>query len=100
MHHGYRYAFAGVGILAALLGLRFSGIAQSQQNSIITLDKQQLNFMNVPSGGTSTQTVNVTSTTSTAIVIDTTNSPPWLKVTPSATANVAAGQPTPLTVQV
>ena len=89
---------AGLAVLfLALFLLQYSGVAQSPA---ITVSPTQVNFFNVQSGGTSTQTVNVTSSTATTIFVSTAGSPSWLTVTPNGTVNVVPGSPTPLTVQV
>src|SRR5689334_22605790 len=99
MHLRNRYAAAFAAICLGLLIIHFAGVAQSQQNAVIVLDKQQVTFSGVPASSTQTQTVNVTASSATTIVIDMTNAPSWLQVTPSGNLNVAAGSPTPLTVR-
>jgi uncharacterized protein (TIGR03437 family) len=51
-----------------------------------------------PSGGASNQEINVNTTVSTSVFINTTNSPSWLHVSPSAGVNVFAGTATVLTI--
>src|SRR5579859_4163797 len=94
------YSIAAAAIVLGLLILHFSGIAQSPTNAVVNVDRAQVTFLNIPAGGTSSQTINITSTSSTAVAVNATGAPSWLQVSPNGSVNVAAGTPTPLTVQV
>ncbi len=76
------------------LALAISSVAGAQTLSV---DNSTLNFT-VLSGGFLTKQVNVSSTSSTTVFINTSNSPSWLQVNPSGPMNVLQG--TPLTLNV
>ena len=80
-------------ILCALT-LIVSGVASAQTLSV---DNSTLNFT-VLSGGFLTKQVNLTSTTSTTVFINNSNSPSWLQVNPSGPMNVLQGTPLALNV--
>ena len=84
-----------LGTLALIIsGIVVSGVASAQTLSV---DNSTLNFT-VLSGGFLTRQVNVSSTTSTTVFINTSNSPSWLQVFPSGPMNVLQGAPLPLNV--
>jgi trimeric autotransporter adhesin len=80
-------------ILCAL-ALVVSGVASAQTLSV---DNSTLNFT-VLSGGFLTKQVNLSSTSSTTVFINTSNSPSWLQVNPSGPMNVLQGTPLALNV--
>ncbi|HEY4362016.1 MAG TPA: hypothetical protein VGN17_13650 [Bryobacteraceae bacterium] len=89
-----RNPLAGL-ICAVLIG---SSFAAAQQSPTVTVTPTQVNLLNVPSGGSATQTVNVSVSSSSAIVVDTSTLPSWLQITPNGSVNVTAGTPTTLTL--
>jgi uncharacterized protein (TIGR03437 family) len=76
------------------LALVVPGVASAQTLSV---DNSTLNFT-VLSGGFLTKQVNVSSTASTTVFINTSNSPSWLQVSPSGPMNVLQGTPLALNV--
>src|SRR5580700_1867846 len=80
-------------ILCAL-ALIVSGVASAQTLSV---DNSTLT-LTVLSGGFLTKQVNLSSTTSTTVFINTSNSPSWLQVSPSGPMNVLQGTPLALNV--
>src|SRR5436309_796618 len=93
-------AIAMAGGLVCLLGLGFYESTRAQQATVISVDQPTVLFSNVAAGGTSTQTININSSVSTTVLVDTSNAPSWLKVSPTTPLNVASGTPTPLTINV
>jgi hypothetical protein len=77
------------------LGL-FEATRAQQTGATLTLDTQNVIFSNVSSGGSMSQTIHVTSSTSGNFSVDTSNSASWLRVTPNGTVNAVAGTPVPL----
>lgn len=90
-----------LGSLLSLFVLGFSDTAAAQTVTVTgaTLGANNtLTFANVPSGGASTQQVQINTDISTTVFINTGGSPSWLRVSPSGFNSVFAG--TPLNVNV
>src|SRR5579871_1463664 len=92
-----RRMIACAGLLSGLVLLDPKS-ALSQQNPVLTLSTNQVNFFNVPGGGTATQTLTLSTTSSSAITVNTSGAASWLQVSPSGQINVSAGTPTTLTI--
>src|SRR5438445_9509758 len=93
-------AIAMAGGLVCLLGLGFYEASRAQLATVISVDQPTVTFSNVAAGGTSTQSININSTVSTTVLVDTSNAPSWLKVSPTTPLNIVAGTPTPLMITV
>jgi hypothetical protein len=94
---GVRRMIAYTGLLSGLI-LFDSKSALSQQNPVLTLSTNQVNFFSLPTGGTATQTLTLNTTGSAAVTVNTTGAPSWLQVSPNGQINVSAGTPTTLTI--
>ena len=97
MNSRVRRMIAYTGLLSGLV-LLDSKSALSQQNPVLTVSTNQVNFFNVPGGGTATQTLTLNTTSSSAITVNTSGAASWLQVSPSGQINVSAGTPTTLTI--
>ena len=64
----------------------------------ITVSQQQLIFSNVASGGAQNQTIQITSSGSGVVTLNTANTAPWLNLNPAGPYNLTAGSPTSVIV--
>jgi uncharacterized protein (TIGR03437 family) len=86
-----------VGFTLSILCTLAAAVSGAASAQTLSVDNSTLNFT-VLSGGFLTRQVNVSSTSSTTVFINTSNSPSWLQVNPSGPMNVLQG--TPLTLNV
>jgi trimeric autotransporter adhesin len=80
--------------VVCLLALAGAGTAHAQT---LTVDTPTVNIA-VPSGGFATAQVNLSTTSSTTVVVNTSNSPSWLSVNPTGPLNAFQNTPTPFTL--
>ena len=85
-----------LGSLVCFLALGFSDTAQGQT---LTVDKQEVDFT-LPTNGTSSQVVNVSTDISTTAFVNVSGAPVWLTGPQTGPVNVLVGNPTPLNVVV
>ncbi len=77
-----------------MLGLTAAAAVQAQT---LTVDNPIVNIT-APAGGFATAKINLSTTASTTVVVNTTNSPSWLSVNPTGPLNAFQGTPTAFTI--
>jgi hypothetical protein len=81
----------------AVLALFFVSLAGVASAQTLSVDNSTLNIT-APAGGFAIGKVNLSTTASTTVVVNTTNSPGWLSVNPTGPLNALQGTPTTFTV--